>query len=370
MKSLTRVIWTLFGVVTLSGITQVAITLRARAPFQNLFVPIDTVLEGALMVVFAFMGILILTRQPGNLIGWLLFLPALIGSVPSRALYPQLQQGASAAPVLLILALWFSNWNWLMLILPILFIPILFPTGRPLTPRWRWPIVAGLLMAVSFLFIATFQAEYSLSDHGLDLSIVNPIGFLNTDAVWNIIQIPWLLGLVSLTLLSFASIFVRYRRSNVVERQQIKWLLYAIGLFAVVYIIGVFTNDLQGLWSDIWTMFLYLAFLGLVASIALAILRYRLWDIDLIIRRTLQYTLMTGFLALIYFGSVLLGQRLAGSLTGSPDSPLVLVVSTLLMAALFNPLRSRVQDFIDRRFLPPQVRRPSDPGSLHPNRPG
>ena len=103
----------------------------------------------------------------------------------------------------------------------------------------------------------------------------------------------------------------------------------------------------------IWVDPFLFDFVGLLIplSIGLSILRYHLWDIDLIIRRTLQYTLITGLLALIYFGSVLLGQRLAGSLTGEPDSPLVLVVSTLLMAALFNPLRTRVQGFIDRRFF-------------------
>jgi hypothetical protein len=109
-------------------------------------------------------------------------------------------------------------------------------------------------------------------------------------------------------------------------------------------------SDLQGLMSDIRKTLSNLTFLAVPAAIAIAILRYHLWDIELIIRRTLQYSLLTGLLALVYFGSVVLGQRLAGALTGPGESPLVVVVSTLLIAALFNPLRRRVQAFIDRRF--------------------
>jgi hypothetical protein len=85
-------------------------------------------------------------------------------------------------------------------------------------------------------------------------------------------------------------------------------------------------------------------------SLAIAILRYKLWDIDLIIRKTLLYATMTGILALLYFGVVVLTQTILRSLTGNPESPLVIVLSTLGIAALFNPLRSRIQSFIDKRF--------------------
>jgi len=181
----------------------------------------------------------------------------------------------------------------------------------------------------------------------VDWSITNPIGFIPDDFVETLIG-PFAVGLISVTILSFASIFVRYRRAGLVERQQIKWLLYACALFAGFYIAGLINqiSDAPGILGDIRKMTLNLTFIALPAAIAIAILRYRLWDIDLIIRRTLQYSL----LALVYFGSVVLGQRFAGALTGEPNSPLVLVVSTLLMAALFSPLRLRVQDFIDRRF--------------------
>ena len=303
-----------------------------------------------LLVLFALLGILIVTRQPQNPIGWMLMLPALIGSFPYEAYLHSFSNPPPQPPVLLILAAWLSQWIWLVLIFPILFIPVLFPTGRPLTPRWRWVINAGLMMAALFLFLTTFSPDFELTDLRDGWVIANPIGFLSNN-YWNYLQGPWIAGLIILTLLSLASIVVRYRRSQKVERQQIKWLLYACVLFAAIYFVGFLASNLKNIWNDIWTTFFFLGLLAIPGAIAIAILRYRLWDIDLLIRRTLQYSVLTGLLALAYFGSVLLGQRLAGALTGEPDSTLVLVVSTLLIAALFNPLRGRVQEFIDRRFF-------------------
>ena len=125
--------------------------MRARAPFPNLFVPINMLLIFITLLVSALMGILILTRQPQNPIGWLLFLPPLVGSIPADS-YLQSFSSAPAHPtIFLILAAWYSNWSWLTMIFAVLIIPVLFPNGRPLTPRWRWVIVLGLVMAVSFL---------------------------------------------------------------------------------------------------------------------------------------------------------------------------------------------------------------------------
>jgi hypothetical protein len=186
-------------------------------------------------------------------------------------------------------------------------------------------------------------------DPPMELSIANPIGFLPDTTVETLIG-PFIVGLILVTILSFASIFIRYRGAGLVERQQIKWLLYACALFATAYIASLMITDLQGLMNDIRKTLSNLTYLALPAAIAIAILRYRLWDIDVIIRRTLQYSLLTGLLALVYSGSVVLGQRFAGALTGESDSSLVLVVSTLLIAALFTPLRRRIQSDIDRRF--------------------
>jgi hypothetical protein len=305
-----------------------------------------------IVLVFAFIGVLIVTRQPQNVIGWLMVLPGVLGTIPNENYIRSFSAAPAQPPVLLTLALWFTYWNWLLAVIPILVIPVLFPTGRPLSPRWRWLIVAGLALAVYFFLIASFQSRFTGGniDPPVDWSIANPIGFLPDSTIETLLIPPFIVGLIIVTILSFASIFIRYRRAGLVERQQIKWLLYACALFAAFYIAGFLISDLQGSLGDIRRMILNLTYFALPAAIAIAILRYRLWDIDLIIRRTLQYSLLTGLLALVYFGSVVLGQRFAGALTSESDSPLVLVISTLLMAALFNPLRVRVQDFIDRRF--------------------
>jgi hypothetical protein len=146
-------------------------------------------------------------------------------------------------------------------------------------------------------------------------------------------------------------------RSDVVARAQIKWVGLGLALVAgfqflenTVGISMAFLSDevnLSPWWEKLIYVFVYLA---LPITIAIAILRYRLWDIDVIIRKTLVYGALTATLALVFFGGVALLQQVVGRLTGTEDSPVVIVISTLVIAALFSPLRRRIQDFIDRRF--------------------
>ena len=351
MNKAARLAWVFCGLIVLLSLFNLVKTLPGSSSIENQGDLGSVVLVGFLIpVVFAVLAALILSRQPNNVIGWLLMMPALAGVIPAEVYIRSFSSAPAHPPLLLLLAIWYSGWSWLLLIFPVFFIPVLFPTGKPPSPRWRWLLIAGLSMCGLLIFLATFTKIYDTSSFNMDWTLVNPIGFLPPDFFDRYFAVPWVVGLISMTLLSVASLFVRYRSAPSMERQQIKWLLYACALFAVFYIPADWISVLGPGISALWNLFSIALILAIPAAIAIAILRFRLWDIDVIIRRTLQYSLVTGLLALIYFGSVLLGQRVAGALTGEPDSTLVLVVSTLLVAALFNPLRTRAQDFIDRRF--------------------
>jgi hypothetical protein len=183
-------------------------------------------------------------------------------------------------------------------------------------------------------------------------TLPNPLGVkvLPADFSFEMIEAPWSMTLVSTAALCVLSVLIRYRRSGVVEREQLKWFLSACAFFIATYA----TNGLTSIgkdqdppsWAGVWAN---LAFILLPVSIGIAILRYRLYDIDIIIRKTLVYSVLTALLALIYFGGVVLVQQLTRSITGE-SSDVAIVVSTLVIAALFFPLRRRVQSTIDRRF--------------------
>ncbi len=161
------------------------------------------------------------------------------------------------------------------------------------------------------------------------------------------------IGFFILAMGAVLSLVLRFRRSQGQLRQQIKWLAYflavAFGTQMVFFELPGALFDPQVLDSLAYAFILIVVFLGYPVVIGIAILRYRLYDIDVIIRRTLVYALVTGALALIYIGSIIMLQRIFIGITGQ-ESTVAIVVSTLLIAALFNPVRSRVQTLIDRRF--------------------
>jgi hypothetical protein len=236
-------------------------------------------------------------------------------------------------------------WIWLPgIILMFSFVPLYFPDGRLLSPRWR--AVAWLAVIV-----AVIETGFAAIRPGSDEGIPNPLGIESLegspafDLVFEAIAAPlWL----AVGALSVASLVVRYRRSHGKERQQIKWVAYA-AVFLVTYTLAdqVLLQDDISFIADV-VLFL-IVFEGLWVAVAVAILRYRLYDVDVVINRTLVYGSLTVSLALVYLGSVVVLQAIFRALTGQ-ESQLAVVASTLAIAALFNPLRRRIQQFIDRRF--------------------
>jgi len=341
--------WSLYGLLTSLSIVWSGVELLSQAgSIDVLQLASDALISLATPLVFAVVAALILSNQPRNTIGWLLMVSvgAFVVGGPLESYLAHLAPSSSAPTLPLLLAVWFSNWGWLLLIFPLLLILLLFPNGRPPTPRWRWVSVAAIAWLLLFVLIATLPRQLTTPDFVLD----NPIGVLKHDTV-ELLAGVWIAGLLVLVVACSAGLFVRYRRANDTERGQIKWLLYACALFLVVYIGGTVSGvgGSSGLGGYIWGVFFGLSLMTLPAAIGIAILRYRLYDIDLLINRTLVYGPLTALLASAYVGSVVGLQSLLRALTGQ-DSTLAIVASTLVIAALFVPLRRRVQGFVDRRF--------------------
>jgi hypothetical protein len=345
-KTVVWLAWGYCAAVMLAAVAASVVALRNRSGEQGILNMAADVTTLIMFVVFGVTGALIVSHQPRNIVGWILMLQAALVFVwPLDTYYSTLAKPPAQPSFLFMLGLWFTSWLWLWLVFPVLFIPLFFPTGRPPSPRWRWLIVVGLGLCAFFILFATFSMEVGPSND--TWTVPNPVGLVSRDSFP---IVPWAVTLLSFAASCVASLFVRYRRAQAVEREQIRWLLYAAGLFFIIYALGFLTSEMKGLVADLWGILLFVGFVTLPLAIMVAILRYRLYDIDVIIRKTLVYAVLTALLVLVYFGSVVLLQRLFGRLTGVAQSPLAVVVSTLAIAALFTPLRRRIQDVIDRRF--------------------
>jgi hypothetical protein len=350
-KLKTYVLWLLVGAIILVAIVKLGSELFASGTTPNALQVAGSVTWALIPVVFAGAGGLIVTKQSGNVIGWLLIIVAAILPLDALTAYVLVNIGEPPPdpPFLLYFGVYFSQAGWLLLIFPTLFIALLFPTGKPPSPRWRWVAGYGLGLMLFFWFLGPLARDLAPNEsYGLDWILQNPIGFLSTSTIDVIIFPWWLLGLASFVLLCVASLTVRYRRGGVVEREQIKWLLFAAGLFVVVYVPGLVLSP-EGTVDVISNLLLPLGLIGFPIAITIAILRHNLWDINVIIRKTAVYTVLTALLALVYFGVIIVLQSTFEAVSGE-QSAISIVISTLVIAALFAPLRRRVQDFIDRRF--------------------
>jgi hypothetical protein len=347
--------WSLYGFLICLSTVWSGIGLLGQGGSRNvLYLASEALISLAAPVVFAIVAALIVSRQPRNALGWVLMVPVglyVVGG-PIASYIESLAPSPPEPTVPIVLMAWFNGWNWLLLIIPLLFIMLLFPNGQPPTPRWRWVGVAAIVWAALFVVLTVLLQQIN-SATTPNLVFDNPIGVLEQDTVERLRLIGvWIVGLLALVVACAVALFVRYRRANATEREQIKWLLYACALFLVVYV-GDFVGGLGGKSSVggyIWGVFFGLSVIALPAAIGIAILKYRLYDIDVVINRTLVYGPLTATLVALYFVGIVVLQRFFVVLTGQ-QSTLAVVASTLLIAALFNPLRRRIQAFIDRRFF-------------------
>jgi hypothetical protein len=341
----------LFGVLAFS-----AALPDGRDP---MLVPI--MVQGGLVVLYGTLGALIASRRPRNPIGWI-FCAMAVSLGLLCAAYGYADYALYATDGILPgakITAWLTNWLFMapVFIAPCLLF-LLFPDGRPASPRWRLVVWAVAAVAAVAIF-ATALEPGRLDAHPY---VENPLGLggpfgditrLGKD-VTDVVAIP-------VFLVSLASVVGRLRRSRGRERLQVKWVAYAAVLttlsFASSFLVGLLPSGQAA--ADVFFLVGVVGFTGIPIAAGIAILRFRLYEIDLLINRTLVYGSLTVMLVAVYAGSIVILQGLLRALTGQ-ESQLAIVASTLAVAALFAPLRRRIQSFIDRRFY----RRKYDAGRI------
>jgi hypothetical protein len=285
-------------------------------------------------LLLAVVGAFLIIRVPNNRVGmvlalggvaWLLYISA--GEYARLSL----QSGTDAYPGEY-LAGWVGSWIGALLPASLATLLLVFPDGRP-RRRWLW-------LAMFLLLVVTSAVVGAALLWGLPLAVLTDFDALDVEPRYLWVDLAFVAGFVSVVPAT-ASLVIRYRRGTQVERRQIKWLMGAAIIFASVFVVG---NVLLGS-GPLWEWLVSASMSLIPIAVAFAIVRYRLYDIDRIISRTVSYILLVGLLGLVVFGLI------TGLAIFLPtDNPVVVAVGTLAVFALFNPMRVRVQGVVDRRF--------------------
>lgn len=335
------------------GVTLVA--LLAEVLLQPVAAPADRnqlehFLLAAVFAAFVVNGVVLLRHRPRNPIGWILvgIGGSAVWTTPLATWGDHLLRTGRPLDGWALLGLWVNGWYWPLLLAAVTFyLPVLFPDGRLPSRRWR-PVAWVVNTAVGGLVMMGMTAPQM---QGLDTDVTydNPIGIAWMPAtegapVGDALFLAILVGLVA----GIASLVVRFRRSHGAERQQVKWLLAAAALLVMLPLSEVLAPVL-GVPEELRVLAFPIVVGCLPTAITVAVLRHRLWDIDRLVSRTVGYAVLVSLLGAHYLGGVLVLGAGARALTGE-SGDLVVALSTLGVAAAFQPLRAGVQRLADRRF--------------------
>ena len=294
---------------------------------------------------FAAVGLVLAWRRPSNPLGWIMLTGAFFFAVSEDASYYTvatygLRHGDLPLGAVALLA----QPGWAPGIVLLGLLVLVFPDGRLPSSRWRWLVAAYAAVGALWMTGAIVITVGALADHRTQVDSGGNLLLLSGNdpaaSWWNLLQNLFFPVLVACWLASIASQALSYRRSSGIRRQQLKWLLAGSAVTPAGFGLAVLLRGVP--WANAIGV---IAFLALPVSIGVAVLRYRLFDIDRIVSRTLAYAIVTGLLVGVYAGLVLLTTEVFGFHT-----PVAVAASTLAAAALFSPVRRRVQRLVDRRF--------------------
>lgn len=335
-KRLPLALWLLITGLSLAGLLMILVTLDQPAPDQwgirgN---------ESILALAFGSVGALITARRPGNRVGWLILLstvPGAIGAFVTQ--YPVFVAATGMGLGGVELARWTAAWIWAIGSISLsCFMPLIFPTGRLLSSRWRAAVLLGVVaLALQLgMVIATSQPIGPIPPSA------NPARYFQRYGP--VMFLGYGVQIVAVSVAVVGAV-VRFRRAGREEREQIKWVVLA-GLLLPFSIVAGFTQ------TPVGQAVLIGHAVFAAAVLAIAILRYRLYEIDLILNRTLVYGALTAVLAGVYTASITLSQRLFSALSGE-KSDAAIVFTTLVVVTLFTPIKTRLQAIVDARLKPP-----------------
>jgi hypothetical protein len=331
-----------FAVAATLGVLVVLLLGPFGLPFND---PDDSAAIDYLeLMLFPLVGAFIASRRPANPVGWMLLAYSVAQPVGDLlAEYARLSMFADNSLPGGGLALWVTTWFWVvsMSLIPLIFLH--FPNGRLPSPGWRWArwgcALPGALLLPPSLAVLDAPPRRLLAFYRSGEAIPG--------LEWTSVALSSVLvALAAVATVSVVSLFFRYKRAERVERQQLKWVMLAAALLTAGLLWSEFLPGPEPLKAALGA----LAFMGIPVSMAVAILRYRLYDVDRIINRTLVYAVVSALLALIYIAGVVGIGGVVRSATGQERDNLVVAASTLAVAGLFRPARNRIQRLIDRRF--------------------